>query len=200
MGCGPVAAPGEVHSHERSERRRGSMTKPLLAVLMTGMLLGCAREKPAQHATSKAIDGPAPAPVTAPAAPSRDDPTTGNLVVSPDILAACGISQAETYFAFNSDEVSSAAEPVLRKLAECFTSGPLAHQRMALVGHADPRGSYDYNLVLGSRRAENVRRALVNLGMQEEKLSTSSRGEMDAVGTDEASWTRDRKVEVLLAS
>ncbi len=176
------------------------MKKTFSAVLMTGMLLGCAREKPAQYATSGAVGPPSPARATAPAAVSEDDPTTGNLVVAADILAACGISQTETYFAFNSDYVSSAAEPVLRKLAECFTSGPLAHQRLALVGHADPRGSYDYNLVLGSRRAENVRRALVNLGMPEEKLSTTSRGEMDAVGTDEASWTRDRKVEVLLAS
>jgi len=176
------------------------MKKTLLAVLTTGMLLGCARDKPAQYARSGTLDRPAPAPVTAPTAPSEDDPATGNLVISRSILEACGMSETETYFAFNSDYVSSSAQPVLSKLAECFTSGPLAHERMALVGHADPRGSDEYNLVLGSRRAENVRRALVNLGVQDEKLSTTSRGEMDAVGTDEATWTRDRKVEVLLAS
>jgi peptidoglycan-associated lipoprotein len=69
---------------------------------------------------------------------------------------------------------------------------------MQLVGHADPRGSDEYNMVLASRRAENVKAALLPMGMPESRVSTSSRGEMDATGEDEEGWALDRKVEVML--
>jgi peptidoglycan-associated lipoprotein len=69
---------------------------------------------------------------------------------------------------------------------------------MLLVGHADPRGDEEYNYVLGQRRADEVRRALGSLGLASERVSTSSRGEMDAAGTSEETWRGDRKVEVRL--
>ena len=69
---------------------------------------------------------------------------------------------------------------------------------MMLVGHADPRGTFEYNFHLGERRAESVASFLNRKGVAQNRLDTTSRGKKDAVGTDEASWALDRRVDVLL--
>ena len=69
---------------------------------------------------------------------------------------------------------------------------------MSLVGHADPRGPEDYNLALAGRRADNVKVILVAETMAEGNVATTSRGAMDATGTDEGSWANDRRVDVSL--
>jgi len=71
---------------------------------------------------------------------------------------------------------------------------------MSLVGHADPRGSEDYNLALGGRRADNAKLIIVAESMNASSISTTSRGKMDATGTDEAGWARDRSVDVALVN
>ena len=53
---------------------------------------------------------------------------------------------------------------------------------------------------LGESRAESVRRYLHDLGVQAERLRATSRGEIDATGTDEGSWARDRRVDIDLAN
>ena len=84
-------------------------------------------------------------------------------------------------------------------MANCFETGPLKGRKMDLVGHCDPRGADDYNMALGGRRADNVQKIIVSLGLSSSNVSTSSRGKMDATGTDEASWAKDRKVDVNVA-
>jgi peptidoglycan-associated lipoprotein len=120
--------------------------------------------------------------------------------IDPGIRKACGISDEDAYFAFDSAHVRDSDRQVLRKLAVCFSTGPLAGKQMGLVGHADPRGESEYNMLLGERRATNVKKVIVAEGLQPSKMSTSSRGEMDATGSDEASWARDRRVDVVLAN
>jgi peptidoglycan-associated lipoprotein len=147
---------------------------------------------------------PAPAPAPAPQAeanPKPDDvPTKSNINISDEIKKACGITDSEAYFAYDSANVRPQDKAVLTKLATCFTSGPLKGRQMRLVGHADPRGEEDYNMVLGGRRADNVKSAIVQAGMTAEKVATTSRGELDATGTDEASWFKDRRVDIVLGN
>jgi peptidoglycan-associated lipoprotein len=71
---------------------------------------------------------------------------------------------------------------------------------MRLVGHADPRGSDEYNLVLANSRADGVKIFLLSRGLRGQQMATTSRGEMDAKGTDEATWAADRRVDILLAN
>jgi peptidoglycan-associated lipoprotein len=71
---------------------------------------------------------------------------------------------------------------------------------MRLVGHADPRGEDEYNMLLGGRRADNVKAAIVAEGMAGGKIATTSRGELDATGTEETSWSKDRRVDVMLGN
>lgn len=140
---------------------------------------------------------PAPAPQTAEA--KSDDGSSGGVVISPDIRSACGISDTEAFFAFNSATVRRGDAPALDKIAVCFTTGPLAGRKMRLVGHADPRGEDSYNLALGERRANGVKKYLTNAGLNGDQAELTSRGEMDATGTDEESWSKDRRVDIVLA-
>jgi peptidoglycan-associated lipoprotein len=127
-----------------------------------------------------------------------DDATKGNLNISDEIRKACGITDSEAYFAFDSAHVRPQDQKVLKKLADCFSTGPLKGREMRLVGHADPRGSADYNLALGGKRADNVKSVIATQGMAAKKMATTSRGAMDATGTDESSWAKDRRVDVTL--
>lgn len=131
---------------------------------------------------------------------AEDKGTSGVVSVSDDIKAACGLSDDEAYFAFNSANVRTQDKQVLNKLATCFTTGKMKGRRMQLVGHADPRGDDSYNLALGGKRADSVKSIIVTNGMPDNLVETTSRGEMDATGSDEAGWAKDRKVEVRASS
>jgi peptidoglycan-associated lipoprotein len=137
-----------------------------------------------------------------PAQPQKpgDNPNQSDINISDEIRRACGITDAEAHFAFNSAQVREADRVILKKLATCFSTGPLKGREMRLVGHADPRGEAEYNMVLGGRRADNVKGAIAREGLAEERIATTSRGEMDATGTDESSWARDRRVDVMLGN
>jgi peptidoglycan-associated lipoprotein len=135
-----------------------------------------------------------------PAPPKADDGSKAQLNISPDIRQLCGISEAEALFDFDSASVRQGDHPVLEKLVQCFSTGPLAGRIMRLVGHADPRGDEEYNVALGGRRSSSVKSFLVKLSLKEGQAETTSRGEMDATGTDEASWLKDRRVDIVLAN
>jgi len=174
--------------------------KRALSLLALGMALGCGSDPPPPPKTADApppAAKPAPAPIANNPKPD-DDPSKGNINISDEIKKACGISDAEAFFAFDSANIRPEDKAVLTKLATCFTTGPLKGREMRLVGHADNRGEDDYNMLLGQRRADNVKAAIVSAGMTAAKALTTSRGELDSTGTDEASWSKDRRVDIVL--
>jgi peptidoglycan-associated lipoprotein len=118
--------------------------------------------------------------------------------VSESIRSACSLPEPRTHFAYNSSKVRPQDQTFLKTLTECFTHGPLAKRRLRLVGHADPRGSDQFNFALGRSRAESVKVAMLQLGLSAQQVATESRGKLDATGTNEAGWTRDRRVEASL--
>jgi peptidoglycan-associated lipoprotein len=143
---------------------------------------------------------PPPPPAEAPPPPPKvDNGNAGTLNIAPDIRKICGITSSEALFDFDSSSVKAGDHPVLDKLAQCFISGPLAGRKMRLVGHADPRGDEEYNIALGGRRSDSVKGYLVRAGLKDEQGQSTSRGEMDAQGTDESSWVRDRRVDIVMA-
>lgn len=175
--------------------------KRALSLLALGTALACGSDPPPPAKTAE--PGPATPPPAKPAAIANnpkpdDDPSKGNINISDEIKKACGISDAEAFFAYDSANVRPQDQAVLAKLATCFTTGPLKGREMRLVGHADNRGEEDYNMLLGQRRADNVKSAIVTAGMTAGKTFTTSRGELDATGTDDSSWTKDRRVDVVL--
>jgi peptidoglycan-associated lipoprotein len=120
--------------------------------------------------------------------------------ISDEIRSRCAIPDADAYFPFDSARVTSNDRSPLDLVARCFTNGPLAGRSIKLVGRADPRGESDYNLTLGQSRADAVGTYLDGHGVDKAKTETTSRGAMDATGSDETGWQHDRRVDVLLAN
>lgn len=170
-----------------------------IVLLSTAIAAGCASEPPPAPAAPTATAAPAPPPP----APKQlekpgDDPSKSNINISDEIRKACGITDTEAFFAYDSANVRAQDRAVLKKLADCFSTGPLKGRELRLVGHADPRGDDEYNMVLGGRRADNVKTAIAGQGLASNMITTTSRGKLDATGTDEASWAKDRRVDVVL--
>jgi peptidoglycan-associated lipoprotein len=119
--------------------------------------------------------------------------------LSREIRAACDLGETEAYFGYDSSRIKPEDERAFQKVVDCFLNGPLAGRNIKLVGHTDPRGSHEYNLGLGEHRADAVARELVKRKLARARIMTSSRGEMEATGTDTGSWAHDRRVDVWLA-
>lgn len=124
--------------------------------------------------------------------------TESGVRIDNKIVAACG-DLPTARFGFDSADVTAAAANALDALARCFISGPLKGKGMKLVGHADPRGETEYNILLGQKRSGGVSDFLAKKGVETTRMATSSKGEFEATGTDEDGWEKDRKVEILLA-
>jgi peptidoglycan-associated lipoprotein len=97
------------------------------------------------------------------------------------------------YFAYDSSEIQSQYVPVVAAHAAYLTKYPAA--RMRLEGHTDERGSREYNIGLGERRAQTIRKALLLQGAADSQITTVSYGEeRPAVeGSDEAAYAQNRR-------
>ena len=101
------------------------------------------------------------------------------------------------YFDFDSSEIKGGGTDVVGAHAKFLAANPAT--RVRLEGHTDERGSREYNIGLGERRAQSVRRALLLQGAADAQISTVSYGEeRPAVpGHDEAAWAKNRRVEIV---
>lgn len=156
--------------------------------------LGCDKDPPAAVSATTTAQGAGRAKARAGDAPPSADASA--VVVDDRIAKACAVPRV--HFAFDSTHVRGGDEPELEAIAKCVTDGPLAGEALTLVGHADPRGTVDYNFALGQRRAGHIAQYLVAAGVPEKRITSSSRGELDAEGVSLEGWARDRRVEVLL--
>jgi peptidoglycan-associated lipoprotein len=122
--------------------------------------------------------------------------------VDDSIIKACDLKQSTPEqapkFDFDSEQLSESEKAILEQIAKCLTTGPLKGRAVDLIGRADPRGESEYNMTLGAKRARSAHAFLASLGVASEKLFDTSRGELDATGTDEQGWRNDRRVDVKL--
>jgi peptidoglycan-associated lipoprotein len=96
------------------------------------------------------------------------------------------------YFGFNLSSLNKEATSALSNNAACLKK---TGRSIDLVGHADPRGTTEYNMALSDRRAQAVRDYLRQAGIESTRLRPVPRGNLDATGSDEASWAKDRRVD-----
>jgi peptidoglycan-associated lipoprotein len=160
----------------------------------------CGSDKPQVKTADDSKSAPTASAKPANRLPDKapDSPTASAVHISDEIVKACGISDADAYFAFDSSNLRTDDTRVLDQVAKCFMTGPLKGRTIKLVGHADPRGQSDYNMTLGQSRADSVKGYIIKQGMDAAKADSTTRGAMDAVGSDEPSWARDRRVDVML--
>jgi len=164
------------------------------AALLLAAACGGAKQADAVSPGAAELQGQEPAASAA----VPDTPTASNVHISSEILRACGIPDANAYFAFDSARLRGDDRGPLDAVATCFRTGALKGRRMRLVGHADPRGTDDYNVVLGQSRADAVSGYLAGRGLSHAVMTTTSRGALDATGQDEAGWAQDRRVDIRL--
>ncbi len=100
------------------------------------------------------------------------------------------------YFDYDSFLVRADALPIIQNHARFLQSN--RQRKLMLEGHTDERGGREYNLALGQKRAEAVRKALNQLGVDDQQIEAISYGkEKPAVeGSDESAWAKNRRVEL----
>jgi len=106
------------------------------------------------------------------------------------------LAQRVIYFEFDSSVVHDEAMPVLRAHAQFLSKNGTA---VTLEGHADERGTREYNIALGERRADAVRRILMANGVGANQIKVVSYGEERpaVLGHDESAWSKNRRTEIV---
>ena len=107
------------------------------------------------------------------------------------------LSKRTVYFMLDSSQVMPDFVPVIAAHAKYLIANP--SQRITLEGHADERGSREYNIALGEQRAKSVSSMMKIQGVSENQLEIVSYGEEKpkAFGSDESAWEQNRRVEIV---
>jgi peptidoglycan-associated lipoprotein len=171
--------------------------RKILIILMVAAALssaGCSSKKPKPGPSSQTEVGGADS-----SGAGSDAANAGN-VGSDDEAAgpqAGLLAKRIIYFDFDSSDIKGEGTDVVAAHSKYLASH--ASTRVRLEGNTDARGSREYNIGLGERRAQAVRRALLLQGATESQLATVSYGaERPAVaGNDEAAWSKNRRVEIV---
>lgn len=170
--------------------------------IMLATLTACASNKPKGGAAAPAAVAPTPSEPAAVATPLSTDgvasaglatePNEGKVDLPPELA-----SRRVIYFAYDSDTLAPADVELVAAHGRFLTANPRI--RLRLEGHTDERGTREYNIGLGERRAQTVRRAMALQGVADGNLSTVSYGEEQpaVTGSDESSLARNRRVELV---
>ncbi|HYS08055.1 MAG TPA: peptidoglycan-associated lipoprotein Pal [Myxococcales bacterium] len=140
-----------------------------------------------------------PAPVAAPAPPPA--PSVQVIAEPPPAPVAAPVAPPLTnvsvYFDYDSSELS----PEVRAVLEAFFDQAQKHpdQRIRIEGNCDERGSREYNVALGQRRADAAKKYLTNLGLPADRITTISYGKERprAAGHDEEAWKENRRDDLV---
>ncbi len=163
-----------------------------LVLMSSALVLGACKKKPVAVA-------PTPTPTPAERVPDRTTPRVtpvDTMAAYNEKVSAARMRLLETiFFEYDADELRDDARASLDAKIAILNANP--GLRIRVAGHCDERGSDEYNIALGRRRAEAAKRYLTDRGIDASRIETSSFGrERPAVqGTTEESWSRNRRDE-----
>jgi peptidoglycan-associated lipoprotein len=185
-----------------------AMLKVFVIVFAVGLLPSCSSgyKNPAegQAAADLSVGQPLPGPDTGYYPGTGTDPgasaypyAQGNVPGGRPLSGAMASADRVVYFDFDSAEIRADSRPVVEAQARYLAGNPSA--ATVLEGHADERGTREYNIALGERRANTVRQLMTAFGVSPQQIRTLSYGEeRPAVdGGDEASYAQNRRVEIV---
>ncbi len=175
------------------------MKKILIALAVAVFMAGCASTKPAEEVKvddKSKTGGETKTTVT----PPTTSGTPGGGVVGSKVntdAKAGTLATRSVYFDYDKDTVKPEFTAMLQAHAKFMSENK--GRKMRLEGNADERGSREYNMALGQRRANAVKQALTALGVSGDRIETISFGEdkPKATGHDEAAWAQNRRVDVV---
>ena len=161
--------------------------KKILSIVLVVLLSACASKttKPGGEGGNQAGNG-------AMSGENASGGATGNPLTDPNNI----LSKRSVYFDFDTYLVKDKYKSMVLSHARYLRDNSNASIRLS--GHADERGSREYNLALGQRRADSVKRVMTLAGTQESQIEAVSLGEEKprAVGHNEAAWAENRRVDI----
>ena len=165
------------------------MKKLAISILLLNLLAACASDKPHDAINSAATAAPAATAQVDTAVPAQ---VSGDDLNNPNSILA----KRSVYYPLDVAEVQDADKPVVQAHAKYL--GDHANRAVRLEGNCDERGSNEYNLALGQRRADGVKKMLELGGAKSTQLNSVSYGEEKAVamGHDEAAWAQNRRTDI----
>lgn len=190
------------------------MNKLILGMITVSLLAACSSPAPKETSSaapqkSAAADTTASTQAAAPQAAPAASADAAAAQAAADAAAAKAKADADAkaaelalldrrtvYFDTDIDVFHDADKEII--MAHGKNLGKVSLLKARVAGYADERGSSEYNLALGQRRAKNTKKALVAAGAKDGQISTVSYGEEKAVATghDEPAWAQNRRAEI----
>ena len=170
----------------------------LIAIGVFAFAAACGGKKPPEPAPEPApAEAPAPAPAPpAPApAPANDDAADAARMAAERARALTADLTAMIHFDYDKSDIMPDDKANLDRKAAILAANPSA--KIQIAGNCDERGSTEYNLALGTRRAVSVAEYLAGFGLNAGRFRTFSYGEERPLvqGADETAWARNRRAE-----
>jgi len=169
----------------------------LMLLATTAVAVGCGGKKPPEEPAPQATPAPTPTPPPQDNSAERDRLERERLAreAAERARAVTADLAAMINFEYDQANVRSADEATLDRKAAILQANPKV--RVTISGHADERGSDEYNLALGNRRAGAAKRYLQNKGVDASRLDVVSYGEERPLnpGHDEAAYAQNRRDE-----
>ena len=189
-------------------RRRATLVI-LLSLVTVAASSSCRsrRTVPPPETAPPVVTATAPEPTVPVPSPETDfpsPPSETREVLSEDINEANQVARErgwirDAFFAFDASTLDDDAQEALQQSASWLRSHP--EFRIRIEGHCDERGTEQYNLALGDRRADTAASYLATLGVDRSRIQTVSYGEERPFeqGSDEAAWAQNRRAHLVLA-
>lgn len=161
------------------------MNRTALVLTVTALALSACAKKPPKELPPPPIDSTAPV--------QTPTPTTVAIVPGSQEDFVASVAADRIFFALDDSSIDAEDRATLQSQAAWLARYP--QRRVTVEGHADERGTREYNLALGERRANSAKNALIALGVGEDRVTTISYGKErpDATGSDEDSYARNRR-------
>ncbi|TAN75073.1 MAG: peptidoglycan-associated lipoprotein Pal [Gallionella sp.] len=173
------------------------MKKIVVSIILLNLLAACASQKPQEPAAPAPVTtAPAPAPAAPPAAAVTAPAPVAQIAVDPLNDPSSILAKRSVYYPFDVAVVQDNDKPIVQAHAKYLSEH--ANRKVRLEGNCDERGSNEYNLGLGQRRADGVKKMLMLGGVKDGQLDSVSYGEEKprASGHDEASWSQNRRTDL----
>ena len=172
-------------------------TRLTLLVVAVPVALGACKKKPVVQAATPVTQTPTPNPVQAPVTPPPGRPSgpTAAEIAAREAAEARATLTEIINFEYDSDQLTPESRAKLDAKLALMNANPAV--RVRIEGHCDERGTDEYNLVLGRRRAEIAKRYLTDRGIDASRIETMSFGRERpvATGSGEGAWAQNRRDE-----
>lgn len=183
------------------------MKKLIISVVLVNLLAACASQKPKEAAA------PAPAPTPVAAAPAAEPVAVTPAAAAPETTEQAAptaaaevdplndpnsiLAKRSTHYPFDVSIIQEEDKPLVIAHAKYLSDH--SERNVRLEGNCDERGSNEYNLALGQRRADGVKKMMILGGVKTSQLKTVSYGEErpKAAGHNEAAWKQNRRTDIV---